>query len=78
MTKKEIKKELDRLQAIALYTLARVCAKRIDELTEAMGEIMKLEGKDGYDRGGWILSDNMWEDDLSSFIEMFEKNYKSK
>lgn len=75
--KKTTKKEQEKMKALGLLTIARESSKKIDMCIDAMADIMKLPGKDSYDKGGWILSDNCWEDGISSFLEAFEKNYKS-
>jgi hypothetical protein len=72
MTKKL---EQKRLKIIGLYTMACEAAKQINLIEKCAGDIMKLsDDDDNYDRGGYLITDYMWEENLTEFEEVLDKN----
>jgi len=78
MKKKTLKKE-DYLKLVGLFTLSANYAKKLDEIQKVVAEIINLEGNDDYDKGGYIIQDNMWDGgDFTSFEKGLKENFTIK
>jgi hypothetical protein len=63
-------------ELIGLLTLARGHGKNIKECEEAAADILNIKGhgEDAYDRGGWLISDNAYEEgSIETAVKTFLK-----